>query len=197
MQAKQFVEVMIDIETTGTEPGCGIWQIGAVADVPVDLPDGDFGLAFVHTINPYTLDGHQDAWDPETIAWQETTNKEHWDNAMSYDGTVAEAPQLMMTAFFSWCRDIKAIADTVGSEVRYWCKGTSFDFPIIERFNRNLGGQKILIPWRYGQCNDLRTMCNVLGQPVPKFPGAHNALVDAQKQMYHLINLLYLIGAKG
>lgn len=189
---KRYVEVMVDIETTGLKPGCGIWEIGAVAV----RRDGVNEKEFEYTINPQSLlRAYPAFWDSATINWQETTNRANWHAAHSYDESV-EAPHQMLIAFFIWCKDIKEASKLRGEEVRYWCKGTAFDFPIIVQMAEDLGMPDHLIPWKHNQLNDLRTICNVLDRPVPKFAGAHAALVDATHQMAHLLDVLIYLRDK-
>lgn len=182
--SKEYVEIMVDVETTGTKPGAGIWQIGAVAVRECGNREREIEL----TINPRSLITHGFLFDGATEVWQGTTNKQNWHIAHTY-AIDPNGPENLLTEFLDWCFVINDAAKVRGIPVRYWSKG-NFDYPIIQEAAHILELPDSMIPWKYRQLNDLRTLCNVMERPVPKFAGAHNALEDASHQMEHLLALL-------
>lgn len=183
---KQIIEVMVDTETTDVKYTAGVWQIGAVRTVlPEEIPD-DIPLSFIRTLNPkgMMLRNPTLTSDKETINWQEQANSNNWAAALELTG---DHLGRALCEFTDWLYAIKELAQFYNAEVRFWCKGTNFDFPILENAYKSF---KLPAPWHYWQLNDLRTLCNVLQSPVPSFVGAHDALEDADHQLLHLNNLL-------
>ena len=164
-QPEPYVEVMIDIETTGLEPSTsGIWQVGLVTSK---------GLAFKVTINPQGLPS-----ETNTIKWQETANRDNWEDAQTINPEYSMQDMLVLLI-----EHILHIREK-HSKLRFWSKG-EFDF---RHLSYHLKAQKIAVPWKYWELNDLRTLTNVFD--IPKFSGGHSALRDARMQLDVLMTVL-------
>jgi len=178
---KQLINVMVDIETTGIKPGCGIWQIGACTSI-----NGAF-ITFDEVINPNVIDQDVFKSDSNTIKWQYENNLKNYQAAFTNGKYSME---VLLLRFVDWLDQLKA----TDADLAIWCKGTDFDFPILEYAFKVYD---IITPWKYSQVRDLRTLCKVLDSPVPYFPGAHDALFDAIHQYKHLTTLLARINTHG
>lgn len=154
-------EVMFDIETLGTTPGCAVLSIGACTaetDFYVEIGIESLLLAGLRI-------------EPATLEW--------WlrqPGSCRRDGTDHRLPlDEALTAF----------ADFLPRDALLWCKGPAFDAAILEAAYRSVG---ILVPWSYRNLRDLRTALAML-PPVPDLPRndrLHDALSDARHQWLHL-----------
>lgn len=170
-----MIRVMVDIETTGTRPGCGVWDIGA----QVLTEDGALAF-FSTTANPDSVSSS--ARDEATIQWQQSKNTENWEAAHYSEKTEAQ----ILTEFVEFLMPL--LEGAKDSEVEFWSQG-SFDYPILE-FAMRL--HKVPYPWKYRQLRDLRTLSAWYGKRLTKDSKSHSALVDAARQMELLIQLLHL-----
>lgn len=165
MTQSKPLDIMVDIETTAIHPTQGqIWQLGAVDAL---------GRMLSTTVNPSGM-----LSDPATIKWQEEQNTANWNDAHTINPVYTE--KNMLVGLLNW---LNSNPEYEGAT--FWSKG-SFDREWLEY---RLGHYGLPAPWKYWQCNDLRTLCNFIGAPVPKFPGAHTAIHDARHQMAHLQSL--------
>ena len=161
--------IMVDLETTGTKPGCCILSIALVPFAcphPVDT--------FYETISHrLSLDsGFTD--DPETLSW--------WDK---------QKPEISAEAF-SGIRHPKAVLESVAfylkqigepKEIYIWGNGKDFDNMILSEAFNKLG---MKTPWHFrnNRCyRDLAAMYTMF--PKENIAQAHNALHDAIAQARH------------
>lgn len=175
----EYLELMLDNETTGIKPGCGIWQLG------VAVSNGEEHLV---TINPAAIPGNFVS-DSDTIRWQMNKNSDEWEAAHQIV-VHGDQQEDMLSTLSSLIDRLREQAKAEDKKLRFWCKGTDFDFPILA-YAYEYYCKKV--PWKYHECNDFRTLCQVTGSHLGKFPGAHNALEDARHQLAHLLELLELI----
>lgn len=176
----EYIEVMLDIETTGVKPGCAIWQFGVAVST---------GEEHIYTINPKGTTNDAFQHDPDTIDWQNRVNSDEWEAAHRIP-IFGDQQEDMLSDLSNLIQNLRNQAKTSDRKLRLWCKGTDFDFPILAYAYQVYAKD---VPWKYYETNDLRTLCSVTGLKVPKFEGAHNALQDARHQLVHLLELLELI----
>ena len=163
-------ELMIDIETTGTEPGCKVLTIGAFG---FDK-EGNQCEFYVRFDNNKLSKLFND--DPNTMAWWQSQSNEAY--AQAFGGT--EDPQKGLADFKQW---ILTKFDTGKfGNFKVWCRGLDFDFPILKQFFKVFGFK---FPWNFWQQYDYRTVANIF--PVIKNAESnglkHVALEDAKAQM--------------
>lgn len=165
--------VMIDLETTSLQATAGIWQIGMVIAT-------DFKVIseFSFTINPSQIDPTLFDVNQATLEWQESKNNENWSKACSIQSNYSLADML---AVF-----IDAVPMTPSSRV-VWVSKHNFDFPVLEYALQIYG---MVVPWRYNNSFDIAILSWALNMSMPRFKGAHDALIDAHHQMAHLLNML-------
>lgn len=161
------MDVMLDLETWGTAPGCAIRSVGAVAfstltsDVSVNTyyanVDDDSCVAAGLTI------------DPSTAIW--------WgqQSAAAKEKLVPNKRSLLAVTveFHAWF---------VKLEIEHvWCQGATFDVPIWEAACRAVGVRKT--PWRFDRVRDTRTLYALVRrdprEDVQRLGEHHDALQDA------------------
>jgi len=165
--------LMVDIETTGTKPGCKVLSIGAFG---FDK-DGN-QVQFYKRISPslQELIGLTD--DVSTLEWWSKQPEEAKQEA--FGGT--ESPKEVAASFFEFFWN--NFSTLKGSFFSVWCCGLDFDFPILSEFLKK-SGQPTPIPWPFWTQCDYRTIKNVF-QEIKMHEGnvaKHNALEDAKAQM--------------
>jgi len=166
------VNVMCDLETTGTEAGCCILSIGLVV-----ILDGVVCDSFYEKIShsESKMAGFSD--DADTLAWW---NKQRAD---------------IQEEAFSGIRGPKSVLESVkhflaeygnAKEIYLWGNGADFDNTILAAAYRKLGLQQ---PWHYTNNKCYRTWKTSVAIPYQKPLDAHNALADAAAQARHLIQI--------
>lgn len=168
------INVMVDIETTGTEPGCCVLSIALVpfcTEYPLDT--------FYETISHLDckLEGLTD--DSQTLAW--------WDK---------QKPEVQEEAF-SGTRSLRSVLESMShylaelgepKNIILWGNGKDFDNVILTHCFKRL---RIKQPWHYrnNRCyRDLAAMYPMF--PKGDIAQAHNALHDAQAQASHAETIL-------
>jgi DNA polymerase III epsilon subunit-like protein len=167
-----MIDLMIDIETTGTRPGCKILTIAVV-------PLKESTSPFYERIDSTSWSLTEFSSDTDTLEWwrkqSDKTFREAW--------TGEVAAEEVLTKFCEYIKSFK--------EFRVWGNGASFDVPILEYA---LKAYNIPIPWNYRQSMCFRTVKamfpNVTYTPQTQ---AHNALSDATVQAEHLKKILQWI----
>lgn len=167
--------VMLDLETLGTKPGCAILSIGASN---FQIPSGFPSWFFQAAITVESQDEVMDVADPDTIRWWSEQSSEAQHAAFSNPFAIPIA-----TALEDFNIHIAAIKQTPEDRVLIWGKGATFDEPILReamiRFD-------ITPAWEFRDSMCFRTLAK-LGQFLdiaePPFTGVkHNALADACHQ---------------
>lgn len=157
-------DAMIDIETLGTDHNSSIIAVG------VSVFDGRWFETKEVTLKPDYSRASQDtlSWWREQdggVDYLETLDNHH-------DFTTLEDAWRDLKDVFHWY-DRKRCRDTA-----FWCRGMDFDFTLLTR-------QLKSVPWKFYQCNDLRTLHKVWGNPAGyQAPAqvAHRAGEDAEAQ---------------
>ncbi|HIE9210182.1 TPA: 3'-5' exonuclease [Klebsiella variicola subsp. variicola] len=169
---------MIDIETLSTKPNAVICAIGAVFFEP---SIGKIGPSFYRTIDPRNSQERGGHISADTVMWWLKQDKE---------------PVSELIA--AQTRELDAIADlanfigftfheTTSRNLKIWCKGGSFDFPILKSaFERASHEGVPTLPWNFWNECCFRSLLAVAGAigyaPHPRRSVAHNALTDAVYQ---------------
>jgi len=167
--------IMIDIETLGTGTNSVILSIGAVA-----FNEEGLGKEYHAHIDPQSCTDAGLQIDARTVMWWLTQD----DAARKAITTGKQVPL------------IKALVDLKEAfnwkDVKVWCNGANFDFPILSNAYQALGGEA---PWPYWAALDYRTIKNIVPTDVLKAckeqaGTAHDALSDAKAQALTLISLM-------
>jgi hypothetical protein len=167
--------IMIDIETLGTGPNSVILSIGAVA-----FNENGLGGEFEVHIDPQSCTDAGLEIDARTVMWW-LTQGEAARKAITSGKQVPLLKALVgLKEAFEW------------KDVKVWCNGASFDFPILTNAYKALGGDA---PWQYWAALDYRTIKNIVPSDVlrackEQAGTDHDALSDAKAQALTLISLM-------
>jgi exodeoxyribonuclease VIII len=190
-----MVDIIIDIETLGTKPGCPILEIGACA---VDHGTGEIYRNFSRKVRcGWLFAGLQDlprnAGDDmgETVRWW-LADPGRADILKKLTGTdPIEDEEYTLAAFVEWFAD----ATRDATAVRVWGNGPTFDLSILLA---RLALYGIETPWHYTWERCVRTALEMANYEkgstswVERGP-RHRALNDAR----HEARKLYFAGALG
>lgn len=181
-----MVEVMIDIETLGRRPGAVVWALAAVRWEGAELPAGEALDTFYALIDPRDAERRGLKVDAETSLWwlrQGEAARAEMGRAVLDGKPLAD----VLDVFANWF----VLADPG----KVWCKGASFDFPMLTAAHEAVGKA---LPWHFGRECCYRTMarlCPEIAAPRPAV--AHHALHDARAQAEHLLAIRRRIGHNG
>lgn len=159
--------VMLDLETFGTAPGCVVRSIGAVE---FEL-HGATGKTFYENIMATSCTDVGLTIDKRTAEWWSQQSKE------AQEALLVDPQRLEETAkrFVKWFHDI-------GAEV-VWSHGAAFDAVIWEAACRAVKGS---VPWKFWNVRDTRTVFDLFEfdiRDIPRDGTYHNALDDARYQV--------------
>lgn len=180
--------VMLDLETYGNTPGCGVVSIGAVA---FDFEKGALGKEFYCVFDRRDMKSLEMHDDPDTMAWwgrQSAEAKRVLEDAMSDDRSVRVGFGLRQ--FATYLREQGKIKD-----VALWGNGSDFDNMILGMLYDKA---KITRPWLYSKNRCFRTL-RALSPVEPKWQRIgtyHNALDDAKTQAIHAIQIFNIMKGK-
>lgn len=169
-----MLDLMVDLETFGQTPGCGLVSIGAVFFDPWSEA---LGSTFYTLVDRASCSEAGLFEETSTILWwssQMDAAREAFDKSTAGGQGVATLPEaLAMLSTF------------VGNEkVRVWGNGADFDNAVLAAAYRAAG---VSPPWKFWNSRCYRTLKNLL--PHIRMPARigvhHNALDDAITQARH------------
>lgn len=159
-------DVMLDLETLGTRPGCAVLSIGACTFSPTGHGTD---AEFYANIDPQSCRDAGLYVDPATVEWWSRQGDEAKAALMVDRRPLKDA----LWAFATWWQ-------TVGGE-RVWSQGAAFDQPILEAAFVAAGFAGA--PWAFWNSRCSRTLFAVADVDARHWKGAkHNALEDARAQ---------------
>lgn len=166
-------DLMIDLETLGTDPNCPVISIGAVF---FDIENKKLGQFFyrVLSLDEQISRGRQVTAD--TIKW--------W---MQQDEAAKKIFKEQQLAVYPALEDFISWFSINNSKSFVWGNGSTFDISIMENIFKNYGFKA---PWGYNRVMDLRTFKR-FKPPVKetvKVGISHNALDDAINQAQYVID---------
>jgi DNA polymerase III epsilon subunit-like protein len=165
-----MTEIMLDIETLGTEPGAAIISIGAVA---FDREDG-ITDEFFRSVSLADCQAHGLEIDAETLSWW--LNQPAQAREQLHGGLDLESSLRKLTAFVEG-------ADAV------WANSPAFDCVLLRDAYDAVG---LSCPWRYYVERDYRTV----REEWPSWPDReqesteHDGLADARYQAECLLDAM-------
>jgi len=160
------MDIMLDLETLGTRPGCVILTLGAVKFDPYSLKEPGPGIYFRVDVDEQTALGREVQED--TLNWWISQANDIREEALG------ETERVSLDTLY---RDLNRFL--VGAN-NIWAQGPLFDFAILENLYRQMGWPT---PWQYWQIRDSRTLFGVHGDPrIKGKAGLHNALEDCVSQ---------------
>lgn len=173
-------DVMLDLETFGTKPGCVIRSIGGVF-----FDKNNMAHDFYVNVDKQSCIDVGLTVDPKTEAWWATQGNKAKDAFLSNPQPLFDALQSFKTWF-----------EVHGGE-RVWAQGASFDPPVIEAA---FDACKIAYPWKFWNIRDTRTLYDIAKfnpNNVKRDGTFHNALDDAKHQVGLVQTSINLIFAKN
>jgi hypothetical protein len=160
------MEIMLDLETFGTKPGCALRSIGAVV---FDF-DGKLGAEFYANIDKQSCLDAGLFVDPQTEAWWAQQSKEAQDSLLVDPVPLKDAA----TRFNKWWLENRGL--------RVWSQGGNFDEPLWTAACAAVG---VTVPWKFFNSRDTRTAYDLFAldtRTVSRAGTYHNALDDAKHQ---------------
>lgn len=167
-----FNDVMVDIETTGTQPNrSAMIQLAAVK---FNLSD--------YTVSPHYF--NRSLTMPAWRHWDEDTRTWWSDKPDTFSSIMAKAedPAIVMRDFVDWSFQPN------GPQLRFWAKPTTFDFMFVSSYLKDF---KQPIPFDFREATDVNSYLRGLYAPnpidrsdEPKLVGvAHDAIYDSLHQI--------------
>lgn len=167
---------MVDLETTGVDPGCGILTIGAVC---FDQNFNELSL-FETAVNheESVRMGFKD--NPSTMEWWLKQKPDAYNAA--FCGT--NPPDIALKEFADWIRS---------NGIRFiWGNGASFDNTILEAAYKHLD---VDVPWYFFNNRCYRTIKALrTGIQLDRVGVHHKALDDAVSQLRHMKKIFNVTG---
>ena len=161
-----MADILLDLETLGTRPGCVILTLGAVKFDPYSLREPGPGIYFRVDVDEQTALGREVQED--TLNWWISQADDIREEALG------ENERVSLDTLYRDLNKLLVGADSI------WAQGPLFDFAILENLYRQMGWPT---PWQYWQIRDSRTLFGVHGDPREKNKaGLHNALEDCVSQ---------------
>jgi len=165
--------LMIDLETLGTDPSAPIIEIGACF---FDLHTGEISNTFNRTVR-FESACELRAPDASTIKWWMTQS----DDARKKVASGKDEMFGVLFEFISWVD-----AHSSRSSTKPWGNGSTFDISMLENCMKQYN---IEIPWEFWNHRDVRTVLDIAGfdKSTIAFDGVpHSALDDAKHQVKYL-----------
>ena len=172
---RQFMHVMIDIETLGTRPDAMITQIGAVLFEPISGGKILNGKGF----NEYVLiqDGAGSIDNGAVAFWFQEASVAKMGKALAE--TASPLPDVLKR-FVEWPTEVHGLTWEAIQGV--WANPSDFDLPILKSAFSRCNAD---VPWDRRATRDARTLFSLVGgKPEIDWTGftAHDALDDAVGQ---------------
>jgi hypothetical protein len=165
------MNVMLDLETFGTTPGCAIRSIGAVT----------FALEGDHAEQSFSvnIDTHSCLYarlhiEQGTHEWWKQQSAEAR-AALQIDARPLSA---VVAEFETWCKRQSSMND-----LKIWAQGSNFD-PVLWKAAAKAVGRGV--SWKFYNCRDTRTLYELAGfdpRSVARVGVYHSALDDARHQV--------------
>ena len=178
--------VMIDIETLGTKPGCVILSIGAVR---FDIKTGKIGSKFYKKIDLNDSMNHGFSIDSNTLKWWIEKSKEVQDEAFFGKTKLVDA--------------IKHLINFLNKDDILWANSPSFDLNILEYTYKTLFKDPIMglklnkYYWNPFNQRDVRTIASIDDFKTKKSilkknhdKVLHNPIDDCLIQIEYIVDLI-------
>jgi hypothetical protein len=170
--------VMLDLETLGTQPGSVVLSIGAVAFDP----DEGIGASF------YTVISVEDSLrlrltiDASTLRWWAKQARTTYVEALGSASEGAMGLNYALHALNQWLE-----FNTQPGTMKMWGNGADFDLTLLLACYRKAG---IEAPWKFFNHRCYRTLKALRPDVRAEQSNNHNALDDARNQAEHAVAIL-------
>lgn len=176
MHPNKHPNIMLDLETLGTRPGCAILSIGAIAF------DAKSGLRepFYLVVNTKSCLAKGLTVDANTLAWHRGRGEEHAKILAE-----AEASKVGIGGAIATFADyLRRIGHP--KQISIWGNGADFDPVILAHCYAILG---LPLPWEFWNTRCFRTL-RALAELPKRTIVKHNALEDATDQAAEAVEIL-------
>lgn len=170
--------VMIDIETLGTKPGCIVLSIAAVA---FEIETGKIGVIFHRKINLTSSTKLGFELDTETFLWWLRQEKSAQDKISNHKGSEIKN---VLREFAIW------LMGYFNPDVQVWGNSARFDLGILEKAYQMC---KIQTPWNHFNERDVRTLVSFAPEikKQTKFKGIKHYPIDDCKHQINYCSKIY------
>jgi hypothetical protein len=171
-------QVMLDLETLGTEVGSIITTIGAVKFNNKEIVDSFYTKICIE-------DSENAGFKTSASTFLFWMNQEDAARKEIIDCTHKKGAKIISDALFSF-------STWMGEDLPVWGNGVLFDNALLSEYYKVKGFKK---PWSYRSDRCYRTVKNMFPQiEAEPFQGVkHNSLDDASAQANHLIKILNMV----
>lgn len=185
---KRKDNVMVDIETLGTNPGDVILSVGAV-----QFDEDGLGEEFYLVLDLQTSLDAQFSVTADTLHWWMSDKVS---NEAREEVFGPKAPADVTRGLQSFANWMMTLESKTERGCNLWGNGASFDNALLTKAMTMLG---ISIPWKFWNDRCYRTLKSIhVEVPYPKREGVyHNALDDAKHQARHLMGIVEVTGNKS
>jgi DNA polymerase III epsilon subunit-like protein len=177
------MDVMLDLETLGTRPGCAILSIGAVA---FDRHTGALGPEFYMVVNRKSCEAKGLTQDQSTLDWWSRQSAE----AKKVLAEAENAPNGLGGALVQFTAYLQKFGKR---DLFVWGNGADFDQPIITACYASVGYP---LPWLFynNRCyRTLRSLAGLKAEP-PRHGVYHHSLDDAKTQALQAVQCMRALG---
>lgn len=165
-------DVMIDLETLGTRPGCAILSIGAVV---FNRHSGELGPEFYMVVNRKSCQKNGLFEEQSTLDW--------WARQSDEARKVIAEAEAAANGLGGALIQLTAYLQKLGKrDLLVWGCGSDFDIGILTHC---YAAMKQPLPWLFWNSRCLRTLRDMAGphhRPEKKNGVAHSAIDDARNQ---------------
>lgn len=176
-------DVMLDLETLGTSPGCIVLSIGAVFFDPYR---DKFGESFYTEINKLSSLTYELKVDPKTEAWWQEQSAEARVILTLVEQDEAPTLPTALVDFHNFLGGEKA------KEVRVWGNGAAFDNEVLKAAFRAAAME---VPWSFRNDRCYRTLKGLVPElDAVRIGTFHNAVDDALTQASHACEIFKRLG---
>lgn len=176
----KYSQLMVDIETLGTNTNCPVISIGAVY---FDIPTKTIGDSFEMVLDlSEQIDSHKRFADASTLKWW--LNQSGAAKQVFKDGY--KPVKEVLETFRAWVMTHSGSSANTTRKCFPWGNSNSFDLVILESLFKDYN---VMCPWIYYNQRDLRTFREFIGggAKVPKLEGVnHNAKDDCINQINYI-----------
>ena len=176
--------IVLDLETLGTNPGCVVFAIGAVAfDTEVDTP-GNFSNQFHSAVS--IMDAIEQGFTISSSTLNFWRNKYSVEYELACKLSVGISPEKACNSFNNWYQNFSLHGK---EKVYVWGNGNEFDNAILKNYFEQCG---VDLPWTFREDMDFRTVKLLFPQCKPNEDNKdpHNSLADAKYEGEWLQNIL-------
>lgn len=174
-----MIQIVLDLETMGTDPNSAIVAIGAVA---FDFAKDGFIDQFYKKVTLVSSVSNGAVMNPSTVLWWMNQSQSAREEIVSADTDIRYA----LKCFTIWVDGLRDASPQ--DKLQIWGNGSDFDNVILHSAYRHAN---MVAPWQFWENRCYRTMAAMHTNTRLVRKGTHhNALDDAKSQAEHLMRII-------